>query len=80
MEKPSPEFFTKALKTIESEQKDITRDQILVVGDSLTSDMLGGYQSNLDICWFNVRKRENDLALPVNYEIFHLMDIITILV
>ena len=80
VEKPSPVFFTKALKTIESEQEDITRDQILVVGDSLTSDMLGGYQSNLDICWINVRKRENDLALPVNYEIFHLMDIITILV
>lgn len=80
VEKPSPVFFSKALETIESEQKDITRDQILVVGDSLTSDMLGGYQSNLDICWFNVRKKENDLALPVNYEIFNLMDIIAILV
>ncbi len=79
-EKPSTVFFAKALQVIQKDHPSITKDHILVVGDSLTSDMLGGCQSGLDVCWFNVRKKENDLALPLNYEIYHLLDIIAILV
>lgn len=48
-EKPSPVYFDFVLKQLGN----LPRDQILMVGDSLTSDMAGGIAAGLDTCWFN---------------------------
>ncbi len=48
-DKPSPVFFDRVCESI-----GITdRSKALVIGDSLTSDILGGIQSGIDTCWFN---------------------------
>mgnify|MGYP005955353883 CR=1 FL=1 len=48
-EKPSPTFFHRVLTDIGPYAK----DEILLVGDSLTSDMRGGRWAGLRCCWYN---------------------------
>lgn len=47
--KPSPVFFDYCLEHIE--EKD--RSRILIVGDSLTSDIKGGIQAGIATCWYH---------------------------
>lgn len=48
-QKPAREFFDYVLDRI----PEAARDKILVVGDSLTSDIRGGANAGLDTCWIN---------------------------
>ena len=34
------------------------RDRCIIVGDSLTSDILGGMNAGITSCWFNLRGRK----------------------
>ena len=52
--KPQKEYFDYVLEHIE--EKDKTK--ILVVGDSLSSDIAGAENSGLDSCWVNTKKRK----------------------
>lgn len=64
-EKPSEEFFK-----VVFEELDITdKREVLIIGDSLTSDMKGGFLSGIDTCWYNPKGKENTLGIPVTYEI-----------
>ena len=47
--KPEKEYFDYAIA--HSKEKD--RSKILVIGDSMTSDIKGGINSGLDTCWFD---------------------------
>lgn len=40
------------------------KSEILLIGDSLTNDVLGGMKNGIDTCWFN----PNHLPLPQEYE------------
>lgn len=64
-EKPSKEYFD--LVCERSGIKD--RSKALVIGDSLTSDMLGGVNAGIDTCWYNPNHKKNDKGLPLTYEI-----------
>lgn len=48
-EKPSPAFFDAVLSAIVP----CEREEILLVGDSLTSDMRGGLWAGIPCCWYN---------------------------
>ena len=48
-EKPSPVFFNKVFETI----PETDRNRILIVGDSLTSDIRGGMNAGIHTCWYN---------------------------
>lgn len=48
-QKPSREYFDYALS--QSAEKD--RSKILVIGDSMSSDIKGGIDSGFDTCWYN---------------------------
>lgn len=48
-DKPSPAFFDYVLSTIGSPLK----EEILIIGDSPTSDIRGGMLSGIDTCWFD---------------------------
>ena len=64
-EKPNKEFFDYVFASL-----GITdRSEALIIGDSLTSDILGGVNSGIDTCWFNPSHKPNSLSLPVTYEI-----------
>lgn len=48
-QKPEKEYFDFVIENIE--EKD--RSRMLVVGDSQSSDILGGINAGIDTCWFN---------------------------
>ena len=64
-EKPSGKFFDYVF-----EQLGITdKKEVLIIGDSLTGDMKGGFDAGIDTCWFNPRHKPNTLDITMTYEI-----------
>lgn len=66
--KPRKEFFDYCLERIP--EKD--RTKILVVGDSLTSDIRGGVQMGIPTCWYRPDGRENNTPWKPDHEISDL--------
>ncbi len=54
------------------------KSDVLMVGDSLTSDMRGGCDYGLDTCWFNPGHLPRDPSLDIRYEITDLRELINI--
>jgi len=67
-EKPSRKIFDAALRTLGVE----SREHVLVVGDSLSSDIQGGINAGLDTCWLNPNHAENPGKVRPTYEIARL--------
>lgn len=67
--KPDPKIFELALYNI----KHTDKSKILIVGDSLTSDIQGGINFGTDTCWFNPNKIVNKTGIKPTYEISNLM-------
>ena len=74
-EKPNKEFFAPVFATY----PDIRPDEMLIVGDSLTSDMKGGEVLGLRTCWFNPAGKKNDKGVRVDYEIRGIGEVLGIL-
>lgn len=70
-EKPDKRFFDYVFDKIGSDK----RDDYVIIGDSLTSDMLGGKNAKIKTIWFNPNKKENHLDLAIDYEISSLKDV-----
>ena len=66
--KPAPEIFDVALRRMGGPP----REEILLIGDSLTSDIRGGVDYGLDTCWFNPAGRELGDGPEPRYEIRRL--------
>lgn len=73
--KPQKEYFDACFAQLEG----ITREECILVGDSLTSDMQGGVNANVATCWYNPNKQENYLNLPIDYEIRSLQELPAVL-
>lgn len=56
-----------------------SRSEVLMVGDSLTSDMQGACDYGIDACWFNPARQPRPVGLPVTYEIGRLTELIDLL-
>ncbi|MBN1253615.1 MAG: YjjG family noncanonical pyrimidine nucleotidase [Bacteroidales bacterium] len=69
--KPDKLFFDYTLEKINFKNK----SEILIVGDSLTSDIQGGINSDIDTCWFNPNKNGNILSFNPTFEIVNLSEI-----
>lgn len=74
-QKPMKEFFDHVFARI----PDLTPEQGLIIGDSLTADIKGGHQSGLDTCWFNPARKPNDTGIMPTYEIEKLEELYRIL-
>lgn len=74
-EKPSVEFFDAVQKEIGEFQK----DDVMIIGDSLTSDMQGGNNANILCCWYNSHGGENKNGIKIDYEIKDIAEVIKIL-
>ena len=61
--KPDPAFFERVFEAIGNPEK----NEVLIVGDSLSSDMQGGIGYGIDTCWYNPAGKTTDL--PVTYQI-----------
>jgi 2-haloacid dehalogenase len=53
-------------------------DRVLIVGDSLTSDIQGGNNFGIDTCWFNPHDSPRDPAIHVHYEIRDLRELLSL--
>ena len=73
--KPNPEIFEITLNRLNFNDK----SKVLMIGDSLTSDIKGGINFEIDTCWVNLNKANNSTSIKPTYEISNLMDIIKIL-
>lgn len=60
--KPQQEFFERCLKEMESTMPEVNRERLLIIGDSLTSDIKGGVMSGIRTCWY--RPGINVVELP----------------
>ena len=75
VEKPDVRFFEKIFSEISEKDK----SKILIVGDSLTSDMQGGNNAGIACCWYNPFKAPLKGDLRIDYEISDLHEIYGIL-
>lgn len=72
--KPEPEIFEYALNKLNYYDKDKT----IIIGDSLSSDILGGNNFGIDTCWFNKSGKKSKDIVPT-YEIKELSEVKQIL-
>lgn len=73
--KPDRDFFEKSFCSI----PDFVREETVIVGDSLTSDILGGRNAGIDTVWYNPGKHSGNGDIKPTYEISRLEDIKAIL-
>ena len=59
-EKPDKRFFESAVKNIEG----FNKKEAIIIGDSLSSDILGGMNFGIDTCWYNPQNK----SLPTNFK------------
>ena len=69
--KPSAEFFEACFERIPGFEK----DKAVIVGDRLSSDILGVINAGVKTCWFNPRGDAPDPDIPADYEIKHLSEL-----
>lgn len=74
-QKPTKEFFEGCFNRISG----FDPAETIIIGDSLTSDIKGGYNAGIKTCWFNPKKIENDTDYKPDYEIARLCEIKNIL-
>lgn len=74
-EKPGNGFFQHVWDKIGSYRL----DEVMIVGDSLTSDMQGGNNAGIVCCWYNPGKQKNDKNLALDHEIGNLWQVLDIL-
>ncbi|MBE6053376.1 MAG: noncanonical pyrimidine nucleotidase, YjjG family [Clostridium sartagoforme] len=55
------------------------KNKILMIGDSLTSDIQGGINFGIDTCWINPNKAKNSTSFIPTYEISNLLSLFEIL-
>ena len=79
--KPKKEFFEACFKEIfgETDPDEGKRSRVLIIGDSLTSDIQGGINAGIDTCWYRNPGEQNPDNIPVTYEITDLHQIFDIL-
>ena len=70
-EKPDVRFFDIVAQDIPNYDP----STVLVVGDSLTSDMAGGIQAGLDTCWINPGNAPIPSTLPITFSIPSIADL-----
>lgn len=71
VEKPDILFFEKVFKEIHLEDK----SQVMIVGDSLTSDIQGGNNAGIMTCWYNPEQKPYQGDLRIDHEIRDLHEV-----
>lgn len=74
-QKPQKEFFNYCFARIPN----AAPEKMLVIGDSLSSDMMGGVNAGVDTCWYNASRGENKKNIPIDYEIQELSELMRLL-
>lgn len=70
-EKPNREFFDYCFLQI----RDFNREETIIIGDSLSSDVKGGINAGIKTVWFNHRGENNNTDIKPDYIINDLSEI-----
>jgi len=73
--KPQAAFFDAAFARCEHPAK----SDVLIIGDSLTSDIQGGVNYGIDTCWYNPAGEAQPDGLEITYEIKHLRELLELI-
>lgn len=73
--KPNAKFFDFVLDKTKSKDK----SKIIMIGDSLTTDIKGGINYNIDTCWFNKENIENKSNYSPTFTVNKLLELKKIL-
>ena len=73
--KPTAAYFDYVFRQVPG----LRRDNCLVIGDSLTSDIAGAVSYGLPCCWYNPRKVPRPGDVNIDYEITDLLQLYPIL-
>ncbi|MFI3164215.1 MAG: YjjG family noncanonical pyrimidine nucleotidase [Bacillota bacterium] len=75
-EKPDVRFFQFAFNSIPG----FEAKEALIIGDTLSSDMVGANNAGIDCCWFNPKGNINEnTSIKINYEIKKLEEVLEII-
>lgn len=69
--KPAKEFFDACFAQMDGAK----REESVIIGDSLTSDIQGGANAGITSIWFNPNGKENNTGICPDYEIRSLAEI-----
>lgn len=72
VEKPNVGFFDAVFETIGK----FVPNEVLIVGDSLTSDIQGGVNVGIKTCWYNPKGVENTSGLKPDYEVRDIEEVL----
>lgn len=64
-DKPNRKYFDYCFSKI----KNFQRNETILIGDSLTSDIQGGINAGISTVWFNPKQKKNGLDIRPDYEI-----------
>ena len=79
-QKPSISFFQTCIDRLNSKSNEqILPSEIMIIGDSLTSDMAGGIQIGMQTCFFNPCRKPISGEMNLNYQVTSLKEIKSIL-
>ncbi len=73
-EKPRREYFDAVL----SELPGLSAEEIMIVGDSLSSDIKGGHDAGIVTCWYDPHGQDTATDIPIDYTIRDLRDVLRI--
>lgn len=70
VEKPDVRFFDYVIEKLQCDNK-----EVLIVGDSLSSDIQGGINAGFQTCWYNPDEKENKFDIIPDYVISDLREV-----
>ena len=70
-DKPRIEFFERCFEKIPAYKK----DELIIIGDSLTSDIKGGINAGIHTCWFNPHGKQGREDIVPEYTVKSLEEI-----
>ena len=73
-DKPSKEFFDRCFNRLKT-----SREETILIGDSLSADILGGINSNIKTIWFDYNNTGDTKGLKPDYIVTKLVDVKDIL-
>ena len=79
--KPSAEFFSECVRLLENDLSGnarICRDEIMMIGDSISADMEGAINYGLKTCYYDRKKKgtgnlKTDLVIQSMAELLHVL-------
>ncbi len=78
--KPSDKFFSACMNRLNAQtEQAIMPDEVMIIGDSLSSDMFGGIQFGMQACFYNPKMKPVPQGLKINYNVASLKEIKSIL-